>query len=145
MPDIVLDPNPASTIEASDEYKAAWFAAYGDGSPDEPPPLPPEEAEEFVIDESVLPDYLRRETVEDYIDSQVAEGLATYNPTLFQEFHFVEASLSWVCGHTLPRQVLDVVTVDTNGEEIIGDVTFSEGRVVIDWYLPQTGTARLST
>lgn len=29
MPDFILDPDPTSTYEASEEYRAAWIAAYG--------------------------------------------------------------------------------------------------------------------
>lgn len=142
---IFLDPDPRSTIEASDEYKAAWFAAYGDGDPSEPPP-PPSGPIPFTIDERVLPEYLQRAGIGAYIDAEVAEGLEDFNPMVVEEFHFVIASDTWVCDHTIGRRLVDVVTVNGNGTEIIGDVKFeNENRVVIRWARPQTGTVRLST
>lgn len=145
MSHIVLDPDPRSTVEASDEYKRAWFSVYGDGSPEEPPreggtPDP------FLIDERVLPDYLQRHSIDQFIADEVAEGLASYNPTVVEEFSFAVGQNKWVCVHSMNRRVLDVVTTDLNGNELYGDVVFeSESRVVVNWARPQTGFVRLST
>lgn len=143
MTEILLDPDPSSTYEADEAYRAAWLAAYGNTvSPTWPTPTPGV-IEPYVIDEAVLPDYLKRESIGVFIQEAVGDFALG---TVVQEFSFAEASNLWVCDHTFNRLLLDIVTVDLYGESIIGDVRYeSVSRVVIEWFYPTTGTARLST
>lgn len=63
-----------------------------------------------------------------------------------QLFAFPAPATVWVCDHTLNRDPVDVLTVDTNGEELHGDVVFvSSSRVEVRWYYPTAGVARIST
>lgn len=56
---------------------------------------------------------------------------------------FVSPIYQWVIVHNLDAYPV-VTTVDTNGEEIIGDVTHPDrNTVIVNWLVPFAGTARL--
>jgi hypothetical protein len=57
-----------------------------------------------------------------------------------------ESSLLWDLPHNLGRQLVDVVTVDNNDDEIIGNVTYmSANEARVAWEIPTTGRATVST
>lgn len=64
-------------------------------------------------------------------------------PSPIYEQSFAVASLQWVVHHTLNEHPV-VTTVDTNGVEIIGDVSYPDNAtVIIDFGMPVAGIARL--
>lgn len=62
------------------------------------------------------------------------------------DFVFMIPSTVWELPHNLGRKYVDVVTVDSNDEEIIGDVVFiDESNARVKWYYAITGHATVST
>lgn len=56
---------------------------------------------------------------------------------------FAAPSIHWVVVHNLDAYPV-VTTIDLNGDEIVGAVTYPDrNTVVIDWLVPFSGTARL--
>lgn len=61
-------------------------------------------------------------------------------------FTFTDASQVWNLPHNLGRKYVDVVTVDNNDEEVIGDVVFIDDfNARVEWYWPTSGYATVST
>jgi hypothetical protein len=62
------------------------------------------------------------------------------------DFVFDVPSTVWALPHGLGRRVVDVVTVDNNDEEIIGDVYFIDSfNSRVEFYYPTSGRATVST
>lgn len=61
-------------------------------------------------------------------------------------FVFDVPTTMWSCQHMLGRRLVDVVTVDINNDEIIGDIDYvSDDLVNIYWYYSTAGRACIST
>ena len=83
-------------------------------------------------------DYNRLATINDidpeYLDIEGAEVFAFPTP-----------SALWTCNHTFGIKGLTVVTLDTDGGEVIGDVLYVDNNTVrISWDIPMAGTCRVS-
>lgn len=64
--------------------------------------------------------------------------------TYYQEFGFAIPSTTWTVVHNRNSFGLNVETVDTSGEPVVGDVRFVDANTIeIDWYWPMAGAARL--
>lgn len=76
MPVIELDPNPQSTWEATEDYRAAWWAVYGHTVfPDIPAtPPPPDLWASFVLPDQVLPERLRIANFTDTVAEAIADS-----------------------------------------------------------------------
>ena len=61
-------------------------------------------------------------------------------------FEFVIPLSVWELPHNLGRKIVDVVTVDGNDDEMIGDVVYvDDNHARVEWYYPSTGRATVST
>lgn len=59
-------------------------------------------------------------------------------------FNFPTASTVWECSHNFDQLPVQVITLDSSGEEIVGDVDFvTPNTVRIHWYFPMSGSARI--
>lgn len=75
--------------------------------------------------------------------SQINAGELPSNPS--QEFNFATPSTLWVCEHSFGRRAIQVVSHDSSGVEIFGDVTYVNDNVVeIRWYSPNSGSVRIT-
>jgi len=78
------------------------------------------------------------------VGPQGPPGLAGQGASV--DFVFDVPSTEWFLPHGLGRRVVDVVTVDNNDEEIIGDVYFVDSfNSRVEWYYPTSGRATVST
>lgn len=76
-------------------------------------------------------------------DTGATGSVGATGPSPIYEQTFAVPSLQWVVHHTLNTHPV-VTTVDTNGVEIIGDLSFPDNdTVIIDFGMPIAGIARL--
>lgn len=62
------------------------------------------------------------------------------------DFVFMTPSTVWLLPHNLGRKYVDVVTVDQNDKEMIGDVVFVDDfNARVEWYYATGGRATVST
>lgn len=61
-------------------------------------------------------------------------------------FSFTTASTLWTCVHNFDQLPVQVLVIDSSGDEIIGDLHFPDTNTVeISWYYPTSGTALVTT
>lgn len=73
-----------------------------------------------------------------------ANGTAA-SSTQTKSFSFSAASNVWVCNHNLGTLNVDVITTDSDGTQVIGDVYYdSPNQCSVHWFSPRTGTAVVS-
>jgi hypothetical protein len=76
-------------------------------------------------------------------DKGVSGDIGPVGPSPMYEQVFATAALVWIVVHPLNTKP-SVTTVDQNGDEVIGDVSFPDNStVIISFGLPFAGTARL--
>lgn len=64
---------------------------------------------------------------------------------LVANFNFPIASNSWLLPHGLHDPAPTIITKDSGGTTIFGDVTYIDDDTArVDWYYPTTGTAVVS-
>lgn len=74
-----------------------------------------------------------------YVDAAMA-GAGQY-----REFQFVTAEWTWTMTHNLNRRPVNVVTMNFNNEEYLGDVTFPDlNTAVVSFGVPFAGKATIS-
>lgn len=101
---------------------------------------------ESVVSGTVVDGHLILETREgEQIDAGVVEGPpGTSSAPLMFEQTFAVPTNPWVVNHDLGGLPVNVILLDNNGEEFIGDVTNqSTTQVTVEWASPTVGTIRL--
>lgn len=79
------------------------------------------------------------ERVESPADPSTGGGSRTVS------FQFATATTSWLLPHNLDHPAPTVVTRDSSGAEIYGDVVFVDANTArVDWYFPTSGSAHVS-
>lgn len=64
---------------------------------------------------------------------------------LSQEFHFPDTQLAWLAIHNLPYRPAGVTTVQNDGTEIVGSVSYpGHQQVLVQWSVPTSGIMYLS-